>query len=124
VLRQAGVDPEFGDSLPGVFQRAGLAHPGFAAVRIGGDADSLLPEYLTQTMRSLAPLAIAAGAATAEEIAQYTAETLAAQARERQAMLYPQELACAWARRSKASPICWVMSAESQDTHSSTCHGG
>ena len=69
-LSQAGLDPEFGDSLPGLFRRAGLLHPGFAAVRIAGDADSLLPEYLTQTMKSMAPLAIAAGAATADEIAQ------------------------------------------------------
>lgn len=99
-LRQAGVDPEFGDSLPGVFRRAGLPHPEFAAVRIAGDADSLVPDYITQTMRSMAPLAVAAGTATAEEIAQYTPEALAALARDRQAMLYIQELACAWARTS------------------------
>jgi SAM-dependent methyltransferase len=100
-LRQAGVDPEFGDSLPGVFQRAGLAHPGFAAVRVAGDADRLLPEYCTQGLKSLAPLAIAAGAATADEIAQCTTEALAAQIRERQAMLHVYELACAWARTSQ-----------------------
>jgi SAM-dependent methyltransferase len=98
-LRQAGVDPEFGDSLPAVFQRAGLPHPGFAAIRIAGDADSLLPEYVVQTIKSLGPMAIAAGATTADEIARYTTEVLAAQTRERQAMIHLQELACAWARR-------------------------
>jgi hypothetical protein len=99
LFRQAGVDPEFGDSLPAVFQRAGLPHPGFAAIRIAGDADSLLPEYVMQTIKSLGPMAIAAGAAAAHEIARYTAEVLAAQTRERQAMIHLQELACAWARR-------------------------
>ncbi len=98
-LRQAGVDPEFGDSLPAIFQQAGLPHPGFVAIRIAGDSDSLLPEYLTQTIKSLGPMAVAAGAATAEEIARYTTEALAAQTRERQAMIHLQELACAWARR-------------------------
>jgi SAM-dependent methyltransferase len=98
-LRQAGADPEFGDSLPAIFQRAGIPHPGFAAIRIAGDADSLLPEYVTQTMKSLGPMAIAAGAATADEIAHYTTEALAAQTRERQAMIHLQELACAWGRR-------------------------
>jgi SAM-dependent methyltransferase len=101
-LRQAGVDPEFGDSLPAVFQRAGRPHPGFAAIRIAGDADSLLPEYVVQTIKSLGPMAIAAGAATADEIAHYTAEALAAQTRERQAMIHLQELACAFARRPVA----------------------
>jgi SAM-dependent methyltransferase len=98
-LRQAGADPEFGDSLPAIFQGAGLPHPGFAAIRIAGDADSLLPEYLTQTMKSLGPMAIAAGAATADEIEHYTTAALVAQTRERQAMIHLQELACAWARR-------------------------
>ncbi|HEY1704030.1 MAG TPA: class I SAM-dependent methyltransferase [Trebonia sp.] len=97
-LRQAGGDPEFGDSMPALFRDAGLTDPGFAAVRIAGDADSLLPEYLTQTARSLSPLIVAAGAATAAEIARDSAQALAAQARERQAMLFSQDLVSVWAR--------------------------
>jgi SAM-dependent methyltransferase len=98
-LRQGGVDPDFGDWLPGLFRRAGLPDPGFAAIRVAGDADSPLPEYLTQTASSLSSLIVAAGVATADELARDTADALAAQARERQATLFTQELTSAWARR-------------------------
>jgi hypothetical protein len=68
------------------------------AVSIAGDADSPIPSYLVQTIRSLAPLIVARGTATAEEVARdgYL-EELAEQARQLAAMLYIQELAAAWA---------------------------
>jgi hypothetical protein len=52
-----------------------------------------------QTIRSLAPLIVAQGTATAEEVAQggYL-EELTEQARRLEAMLYIQDLAAAWAR--------------------------
>jgi SAM-dependent methyltransferase len=94
----AGAGPDFGDRLPAVFRRAGLSHPQAAAVSITGDADSPVPAYWVQTVRSLAPLLVARGTATAEELARdgYL-EELTGQARRLGAMLYIQELAAAWA---------------------------
>ncbi|MCW2896742.1 MAG: hypothetical protein JWO75_6231 [Actinomycetia bacterium] len=40
------------------------------AISIAGDADSPIPSYLVQTIRSLAPLIVARGTATAEEVAR------------------------------------------------------
>lgn len=95
----AGGGPDFGDRLPAVFRRAGLPHPQAVAVSIAGDADSPVPSYQVQTARSLAPLIVARGAATAEEVApDGYLEELTEQARQLEAMLYIQELAAAWAR--------------------------
>jgi hypothetical protein len=101
-LRQVGVNPEFGDTLPVVFRRAGLPDPGFVAFRVGGDADSLVPEYMEQTIQSLAPLAMAAGVATEEELKGFSRDAITAQARERDALLCPQEMSCAWVRRPES----------------------
>jgi SAM-dependent methyltransferase len=97
-MAQSGADPDFGDQLPAVFRRAGLPHPQAVAISIAGDADSLVPSYLVQTIRSLAPLIVARGTATAEEVARdgYLQE-LTEQTRQLAAMLYIQELAAAWA---------------------------
>jgi hypothetical protein len=94
----AGAGPDIGDRLPVIFRRAGLPHPQAVAVSIAGDADSPVPAYWVQTVRSLAPLLVARGTATAEEVARdgYL-EELTAQARRLGAMLYIQELAAAWA---------------------------
>ena len=97
-LAQAGADPDFGDRLPAVFRSAGLPHPQAVAISIAGDADSPIPAYLAQTIRSLAPLIVARGTATAEQVARDSdLEDLTEQARRLDAMLYIQELAAAWA---------------------------
>jgi hypothetical protein len=97
-IAQSGADPDFGDQLPAVFRRAGLPHPHAAAISIAGDAGSPIPSYLVQTIRSLAPLIVERGTATAEEVAQgcYLAE-LIEQASQLGAMLYVPELAAGWA---------------------------
>jgi hypothetical protein len=94
----AGAGPDFGDRLPAVFRQAGLSHPQAAAVSIAGDADSPLLAYWVQTVRSLAPLLVARGTASAEVVAlDGYLEELTGQARRLGAMLYIQELAAAWA---------------------------
>ena len=104
----AGGGPDFGDQLPAVFRRAGLPHPQAAAVSIAGDADSPVPSYQVQTVRSLAPLIVARGTATAEELTRdgYL-EELTGQARRLEAMLYIQELAAAWARVPSTRRNSW-----------------
>jgi SAM-dependent methyltransferase len=98
-LAQAGADPDSGDRLPAAFRRAGLPHPRAVAVSIAGDADSPLPSWMVNSILSMAPLIVARGAATAEEVARdgYL-EELTEQARQLEAMLYIPELAAAWAR--------------------------
>jgi 2-polyprenyl-3-methyl-5-hydroxy-6-metoxy-1,4-benzoquinol methylase len=107
-MAQSGADPDFGDRLPAVFRRAGLPHPQAVAISIAGNAHSPIPSYLVQTLRSLAPLIVARGTATAEEVTRdgYL-EELIEQARRLEAMLYIQELAAAWARVPSARPNSW-----------------
>jgi SAM-dependent methyltransferase len=92
----AGLDPDIGEHLSGIFSRAGLAHVNAAAVSVIGDSDSLVPNYLAETLTSVGPLAVASGAATQEQVDGFF-DTLFTQARAAEAVLYAQELTCAWA---------------------------
>ncbi|HZZ51208.1 MAG TPA: class I SAM-dependent methyltransferase [Pseudonocardia sp.] len=95
--RYAGLDPDIGEHLPGIFAEAGLAGVNAVAVSPIGDCDSLIPRYLAATLESVSRLAIASGAAARHELDRFPG-VLRQQARERNAMLYAQELTSAWAR--------------------------
>jgi SAM-dependent methyltransferase len=98
-LAQAARNADIGDQLPAVFRRAGLSRPQIAAVSITGDADSEIPAYVAQTLASLAPLIVARGAATEEEVTQSLfLDALVRQMRERDALIYLWELVTVWAR--------------------------
>ena len=97
-MAESGANPDFGDQLPAVFRRAGLPHPQAVTISIAGDADSPVLSYLVQAIRSLAPLIVARGTATHEQVARdgYL-EELIERARQLEAMLHIQELLAAWA---------------------------
>lgn len=95
-LTHAGRLVDAGDRLPVIFRSAGLPTPALAAVSVAGDADSPAPDFVLRAVRSLAPLTVASGAAKAGDIEGLGLESVIAQARERQAMLYIPELVAAW----------------------------
>lgn len=82
--------------LSAVLRSAGLPTPALTAVSVAGDADSSAPDFVFRAVRSLAPLAVASGAATTDEIDGLELENVIAQARRQEAMLYIPELMAAW----------------------------
>lgn len=99
-FRRAGIDVRFGLRLPRVFRAAGLSFPHMLQMaRVECRPDGAGYAYTEQTVRSILPLMLQTGVATAEEI---DVDTLAARIRDdvvaHEAALVLPPLVAAWAR--------------------------
>lgn len=67
-LRAGGRDPENGDQVPLILRDAGLTVAGVATAGPAGTTDSVMPDYLAESVRSFLPLILAHGVATESEV--------------------------------------------------------
>jgi ubiquinone/menaquinone biosynthesis C-methylase UbiE len=98
----AGFEIDMGGKLPMTFAAAGLPAPQMnSAAVIGGGPDSPIYNYITETLRSLLPMAERIGVATADEMQLDTlAERLRREAVELQACVMPAALVGAWTTKA------------------------
>ncbi|PKA43437.1 methylase [Rhizobium sullae] len=105
-IERAGFESDMGGKLPMTFAAAGLPAPqmNFAGI-IGGGPDSLIYNYIAETVRSLLPAAERAGVTAAAEVEIDTlAERLRSEAVERQACFMPATFVGAWATTAMSPP--------------------
>ncbi|MEV7044746.1 class I SAM-dependent methyltransferase [Amycolatopsis sp. NPDC051061] len=98
-MRASGIEPDMGERIVPTLAEAGLDMQGVAAVEPAGTADSLVPEFLAATARSLLPLALAHGVVTEDEVVvDGMAGRVADELRAVRATVWTAELVGAWAR--------------------------
>lgn len=99
-VRAAGRNADIGDQVPAVLRDAGLSVRGAGAVGSAGTADSVMPDYLAETVRSFLPLILTHGVATESEVDIETmADRIAREMKEAGSTFWPPELVGAWAVR-------------------------
>ena len=99
-FRRVGLEPDTGSQLYSLFRRAGLMPPQMiAGARVEGGPTSTVYEYLAETARTMLPLVVKTGVATAEEIG---IETFVSRLREEitgmDGIILTPNLISAWAR--------------------------
>ncbi|MFI7123086.1 class I SAM-dependent methyltransferase [Amycolatopsis sp. NPDC049868] len=100
-MRAGGINPDMGEQLVSTLFEAGLDVRGVAAAEPAGVADSLVPDFLAATARSLLPLALAHGVVTEAEVAiDGMAGQVADELRAARATAWTAELVGAWAQVS------------------------
>jgi ubiquinone/menaquinone biosynthesis C-methylase UbiE len=106
-FERTGFELDMGSKLFATFLAAGLPAPQMtAAGRVEGGAQSPVYTYLTDTLRSLLPMAERTGVATAAEIAIETlVERLRQEAVENNACIMPPPLVGAWTRVPAATRV-------------------
>ena len=98
-LRVAGANPDTGEQVCSIMRDAGLSVLGAAAEGPAGSADSVMPTYAAETLRSVLPVLTAHGLATEDEVDIDTmAKRIARELKEAGAMFWAPELSGAWAR--------------------------
>lgn len=98
-LRVAGANPDSGEQVCSIMRDAGLSVLGAATEGPAGSADSVMPAYAAETLRSMLPVVTAHGLATEDEVDIDTmAERVARELKEADAMFWAPELSGAWAR--------------------------
>jgi ubiquinone/menaquinone biosynthesis C-methylase UbiE len=99
--RAGGMDPYMGRSMYSLFQQAGLPAPSLTLERpISGGADSPIPEWLGETLRTLRPACQKAGLFAPDDATiDQMILTMKQQAGERQAVMVGATMVCAWARK-------------------------
>lgn len=96
-FRAAGLEADTGEQLTSILRDAGLRVDGAVSVTPAGGADSMIPGYCVDSVRSLAPTLIRLGIATGAELDAFE-DRLADELREAGAVLWSPELVGAWAR--------------------------
>jgi ubiquinone/menaquinone biosynthesis C-methylase UbiE len=100
-IRAAGLNPDLGEQVASILRDAGLPVAGAATAGPAGSAESAMPQYLADTVRSLLPVVLGHGQATEAEVDIDTlAERVARELQEADATFWSPELAAAWARVS------------------------
>jgi SAM-dependent methyltransferase len=98
-LRSGNLDPDTALRLPALLREAGLAVEGAASAGPVGSADSAMPGYVADTIRTFLPHLLARGVVTEDEVGIDTlAERLADELRASNGMFWWAELAGVWAR--------------------------
>jgi ubiquinone/menaquinone biosynthesis C-methylase UbiE len=98
-LRAAGLNPDLGEQVASILRDAGLSVEGAAIAGPAGTAESAMPEYLENTLRSVLPVVLAHGRVSEAEVDIHTvAERTARELKEAGATFWSPELAAAWAR--------------------------
>lgn len=98
-LRAAGCNPDTGEQLTSILRDAGLTVAGAAAAAAGGTADSQLPVYLAESVRTVLPLLLGHGLATEDEVDVDTfADRFASELKQAGATMWCPDLVGAWAR--------------------------
>ncbi len=98
-VRAVGLDPDTGDQIGSILRDAGLQVEGAATTAPGGTAESVMPQYVADTVRSFLPAILAHGLATEAEVDLHTlADRMAAELKAAGAVFFSPELAAAWAR--------------------------
>lgn len=98
-FRGIGVNPNLGEQVASLLAEAGLTAGGAVSVNVGGPADSVLPQYVADTFRSVLPAVLAhCGVTEAEADVGTLRERLALECEEARATLWMPELVASWAR--------------------------
>jgi 2-polyprenyl-3-methyl-5-hydroxy-6-metoxy-1,4-benzoquinol methylase len=98
-FRAIGVNPNLGEQVASLLAEAGLTAGGAASANVGGPADSVMPQYVADTFRSVLPAVLACcGVTEAEADVGTLRERLARECEEAGATLWMPELVGSWAR--------------------------
>jgi SAM-dependent methyltransferase len=98
-MRAIGLNPDTGDQIGSILRDAGLTVTGAATAGPAGTADSVMPGYVADTMRSFLPVILGQGLATEAEVDIDTfADRFTAELEQAGAMFWSPEMAAAWAR--------------------------
>jgi 2-polyprenyl-3-methyl-5-hydroxy-6-metoxy-1,4-benzoquinol methylase len=98
-FRAIGVNPNLGEQVASLLAEADLAVEGAASANVGGPADSVMPQYVADTFRSVLPAVLAhCGVTEAEADVDTLRERLARECKEADATLWMPELVASWAR--------------------------
>lgn len=98
-IRAAGGNPNMGEQVASVLLDAGLPVNGAASTIPAGPAESVLPRYVADTVRSVLPAVLKYGIATEAEVDIDTfADRLTQALKEAGATFWSPELAATWAR--------------------------
>jgi ubiquinone/menaquinone biosynthesis C-methylase UbiE len=98
-FRAAGITLDLGEHLASILRDADLTVLGAANAGSAGTAESPMPEYLANTLRSVLPVVLAHGQVTETQVDIETlAERLRHEFKEAGAAFWSPELGAAWAR--------------------------
>jgi hypothetical protein len=98
-FRAIGVNPNLGEQVASLLGEAGLTVEGAASANAGRPADSVMPQYVADTFRSVLPAVLAhCGVTEAEAGVDTLRERLARECKEADATLWMPELVASWAR--------------------------
>jgi hypothetical protein len=99
VFRAAGLDVDLGEQVASILRDGGLSVAGAASAGLAGTARSAIPEYLTDTLRSVLPRVLALGLAAEAEVGIDTlAARMTSELEEADATAWAPDLVAAWAR--------------------------
>jgi SAM-dependent methyltransferase len=96
-FRRAGLEPDTGEQLTSILREAGLHVDGAASATAAGGADSMMPEYIIGSARTLQPTLLRFGIATEADV-NAIEERLVTEMREAGATAWCPDLVGAWAR--------------------------
>lgn len=106
VYRCAGLEPDMGSNLYGVFRAAGLTPELYSSCRIQGGANEEGLSYVAETIRSMLPTIVEFNIADKESIGIETlADRLVSEAAEGEHCIVFPRLVGAWAKVSQSSQI-------------------
>jgi ubiquinone/menaquinone biosynthesis C-methylase UbiE len=98
--RASGANPNLGEQVASLLNEAGLTVKGAAAANVGGPADSDIPQFMAETIRSMLPAILAHHGVTEAQVDVDTLrERFAREAREAGSTLWMPELVASWARK-------------------------
>jgi 2-polyprenyl-3-methyl-5-hydroxy-6-metoxy-1,4-benzoquinol methylase len=105
-FRAVGLTPDLGDQIAPLLRDAGLIVEGAASATIAGPAESAMPRYLADTLRSVMPAVLAHCQVTEAEVDIETLTgRLTQEFKEAGATFWMPELAAAWARVPQAMAV-------------------
>jgi SAM-dependent methyltransferase len=97
--RAIGADPDLGDHVVSLLSEAGLTVEGVASANVGGPADSPVPQFMAETIRSMQPVILAhCGITEADVDVDTLHERLVRESIETDSTLWMPELVASWAR--------------------------
>lgn len=104
LYRATGVEPDMGSRLYATFREAGLVPDLLGSARVEGSHGAMIYQYLTESLRSLAPAMVTLGIASADEIGldSFSARLTEAAAVTDHCFIFPR-IVGAWARPDRGA---------------------